>query len=156
MASTMQQSSIPLLNEDTNKIDKEAECKGDADKAKVDIRISDLTYEDILGLEFDSEVDANNFYCKYALFKGFGVRLSDVGKNCKGEIIWRKFVCICEGYRSNKYIEKPNRKREHKAITRKGCNALLYVRLDKSKKNGLFVNLLMNTIMNSLVKSTHN
>ena len=74
------------------------------DRAKVDISISDLTYERILRLEFDGEADVNNFYCKYALFKGFGVRLSNIGKNCKREIIWHKFVLVsCEGYRYKKY-----------------------------------------------------
>ena len=55
-----------------------------------------LRHDDVIGLEFDSEVKAYNFYCRYALVKGYKVSLFDLRRNCKGYLMWRKYVCTLE------------------------------------------------------------
>ncbi|KAL4356661.1 hypothetical protein AHAS_Ahas09G0109000 [Arachis hypogaea] len=42
----------------------------------------------------------------------------------------RQFFCNKEGKRAEKYISNSNRKREHKALTRTGCEAMLAVYFD--------------------------
>ena len=44
----------------------------------IDQMIFNLSEEDILGMEFDSEIDAQSFYCRYAYMKGFAVTLFDI------------------------------------------------------------------------------
>ena len=96
-----------------------------------DQMICNLTKQDIMGMEFDSEVDAQSFYRKYALVMGFSVRLGDHGRNKNNEMIWRKYVCNSEGHRAVKYIENNDRIREHRAVTRCDCKAQMCVRLNK-------------------------
>ncbi|KAJ1384168.1 Zinc finger, PMZ-type [Sesbania bispinosa] len=93
-------------------------------------RISELTDEDIRGLEFDTEEDAYDFYCEYAKFIGFSVRKGDVYRNCNGSITMRQLVCNREGERSEKHLNRTDRLREAKALTRTKCNARLRVSLD--------------------------
>ncbi|KAJ1381587.1 FAR1 DNA-binding domain [Sesbania bispinosa] len=98
-------------------------------------RISELTDEDIRGLEFDTEEDAYDFYREYAKFIGFSVRKGDVYRNCNGSITMRQLVCNREGERSEKHLNRTDRLREAKALTRTGCKARLRVSLDyRSRK----------------------
>ncbi|KAJ1381662.1 FAR1 DNA-binding domain [Sesbania bispinosa] len=98
-------------------------------------KISELTDEDIRALEFDSEEDAYVFYREYAKFIGFAVRKHDVYRDRNDVITMRQFVCNKEGERSGKHLNRTDRKREAKAITRTRCNARLQIHLDyKSRK----------------------
>ncbi|KAJ1386573.1 Zinc finger, PMZ-type [Sesbania bispinosa] len=98
-------------------------------------RISELTDEDIRGLEFDTEEDAYDFYREYAKFIGFSVRKGDVYRNCNGTITMRQLVCNREGERSEKHLNRTDRIREAKALTRTECKARLRVSLDyRSRK----------------------
>ncbi|KAJ1396399.1 FAR1 DNA-binding domain [Sesbania bispinosa] len=77
--------------------------------------MSELTDEDIRGLEFDTEEDAYDFYREYAKFIGFSVRK--------------------EGERSEKHLNRTDKIREAKAFTRTECKARLRVSLDyRSRK----------------------
>ncbi|XP_019460155.1 PREDICTED: protein FAR1-RELATED SEQUENCE 5-like [Lupinus angustifolius] len=51
-----------------------------------------------LGLEFETEDAAYDFYNSYAYRVGFSVRKSKAHNNTKGHIIDRVFCCSCEGY----------------------------------------------------------
>uniref|UniRef100_A0A0E0D2V6 FAR1 domain-containing protein n=1 Tax=Oryza meridionalis TaxID=40149 RepID=A0A0E0D2V6_9ORYZ len=46
---------------------------------------------------FSSEEEGYKFYLDYAKGKGFSVRKNNL-KRKDGDIIWRQFVCSCEGY----------------------------------------------------------
>ncbi|KAJ1384708.1 Zinc finger, PMZ-type [Sesbania bispinosa] len=98
-------------------------------------RISELTDEDIRGPEFDTEEDAYDFYYEYAKFIGFSVRKGDVYRNCNGSITMRQLVCNREGERSEKHLNRTDRIREAKALTRTKCNVRLRISLDyRSRK----------------------
>ncbi|CAI0553398.1 unnamed protein product [Linum tenue] len=87
--------------------------------------------EPYLGQEFDSEVEAVEFYCAYAQRVGFAIRMGDLNRARDGSVISRRIVCNKEGYRkSHRYQQKQNlgtsaaeRKRRHRAVTRVGCKA---------------------------------
>ena len=55
--------------------------------------IFNLSKEDILGMQFDNQADAQGFYCRYAYVKGFAVKLSNINWSSKCEMIWWKYVC---------------------------------------------------------------
>ncbi|KAJ1443590.1 Zinc finger, PMZ-type [Sesbania bispinosa] len=98
-------------------------------------KIFELTDEDIRALEFDSKEDGFVFYREYAKFIGFAVRKHDVYRDRNDVITMRQFVCNKEGERSVKHLNRTDRKREAKAITRTKCNARLRIHLDyKSRK----------------------
>ncbi|CAI0473556.1 unnamed protein product [Linum tenue] len=85
----------------------------------------------VLGQEFDSEVEAVEFYCAYAQRVGFAIRMGDLNRARDGSMISRRIVCNKEGYRkSHRYQQKQNlgtsaaeRKRRHRAVTRVGGKA---------------------------------
>ncbi|KAJ1401715.1 Zinc finger, PMZ-type [Sesbania bispinosa] len=97
--------------EDVNNLkspDEENACSGEV-VPDVFKSISELTDDDIRMLEFDSELDAYNFYCEYAKFKG---------------------------EKSEKHLNRTNRIREDKAITRTNCLARLRLYLDNNNNSG--------------------
>ncbi|KAJ1436794.1 MULE transposase domain [Sesbania bispinosa] len=95
-------------------------------------RISELTDDEIRMLEFDSELDAYNFYCEYAKFKDFAVRKDDVYRDRNRFITMRQLVCNRQGERSEKHLNRRDRIREAKAITRTNCLARLRLYLDNN------------------------
>ncbi|KAF2940320.1 hypothetical protein DAI22_03g263500 [Oryza sativa Japonica Group] len=70
---------------------------------------------------FSSEEEGYRFYLDYAKGKGFS-------------IIWRQFVCSCEGYRELKHFERTDQKREPRALTRCGCLAKLEIERNEEKR----------------------
>ena len=106
---------------------------GEANREKVDEsyrRITELTYEDILGLEFDTEGEAIDFYHNYSRCHGFVMRRDDVGRDLRGNINMRQLVCNKEGKRSEKHLQRLDRVREHKPLTRTGCQAKIHFHRD--------------------------
>ena len=98
-------------------------------------RITKLTAEDIWGLEFDSEAKAIEFYHKYAQCYGFVMRRDNVGCNLKGNVNMRQLVCNTEGLRDKKHLERLDRVRDHKPISRTDCQARIRVHVDyKTRK----------------------
>ncbi|XP_066165872.1 protein FAR1-RELATED SEQUENCE 5-like [Oryza sativa Japonica Group] len=81
---------------------------------------------------FSSEEEGYKFYLDYAKGKGFSVRKNNL-KRKDGEIIWRQFVCSCEGYRELKHFERTERIREPRALTRCGCLAKLEIERNEEK-----------------------
>lgn len=54
----------------------------------------------------------------------------------------KHWVCSKEGERDKKYIERTNRIREPRAITRVNCRAAFMVNLDKKSKNWVAKNFV--------------
>ena len=84
-----------------------------------------------MGFEFDSIEDAEKFYNTYSSAMGFSVRKDDIRHYKNGTISIRRWVCSKEGLRSKKDLEKENRKKEPKALTRSNCLAALRVNYNK-------------------------
>jgi zinc finger SWIM domain-containing protein 3 len=85
-------------------------------------------YKSIAGHTFLREEDLYDFYNDYAFDKGFSVRKDRVRyKTGTKEVIWRRFICSCEGYRLKKYFERTDKKRKSRALSRCGCTARLDV-----------------------------
>ena len=73
------------------------------------------------------------WYRRYAKCVGFGVRKDDCGRDSKGEILWRQFVCSKEGFRATRNFNRVDRKREAKALTRTNCKACFQIKVDKER-----------------------
>ena len=70
-----------------------------------------------MGLEFNSEEEACNFYCTRTRCHGFIMRKEDISKNLNGNIVMRQLVCNRKGMHNKKYLMRLDRLREHKPIT---------------------------------------
>ncbi|KAL8505028.1 hypothetical protein ACS0TY_016289 [Phlomoides rotata] len=78
-----------------------------------------------IGMEFESETDAYNFYNEYSKAAGFGIRKHSAHKDKNERILDRIFCCECQGL-------KPNDKRDeliksHRPETRTGCEAMIKI-----------------------------
>nr|XP_029143911.1 protein FAR1-RELATED SEQUENCE 5 isoform X2 [Arachis hypogaea] len=100
------------------------DCGGSSSKCVV------VTADDIINQTFETSDAAYNLYVRYARCVGFGVRKGDIARGKDGTQRRRRFFCNKEGKRADKYISNLNRKREHKALTRTGCEAMLAVYFD--------------------------
>ncbi|XP_057760729.1 uncharacterized protein LOC130981124 [Arachis stenosperma] len=49
-------------------------------------------------------------------------------KNKKGEFVRYMYLCNRQGYRDKKWLDKQDRKREHKVVTRYGCPAEMRIK----------------------------
>lgn len=87
------------------------------------IKLRGLTTLDMVGKEFDSLKQAELFYCTYSKVVGFSVRKDDLRRNKYGATILRRWVCSKQGQRPKKWLEKRDRIREPRALTRVGCRA---------------------------------
>ncbi|KAG8081971.1 hypothetical protein GUJ93_ZPchr0014g47035 [Zizania palustris] len=87
-------------------------------------------YTPRMGLEFETEHEAYEFYRYYGWKVGFNVRKEYANKNKKtGEITSRKFACSREGYRAN--VKRGNHTLVPMPDSRTGCNAHLVIRRKK-------------------------
>nr|ABB47039.2 transposon protein, putative, unclassified [Oryza sativa Japonica Group] len=123
--------------------------KGLQDQVRSDIMNSSyLSLEDqeeykMMGnVVFSSEDEGYKFYLGYAKGKGFSVRKNKL-KRKDGEIIWRQFVCSCEGHMELKHFERIDRKMEPRDLTRCGCLAKLEIELNEEKGKAQAVELRM-------------
>lgn len=89
-----------------------------------------LTAEEVYNFHFADNSLAYEFYNTYGLLRGFGVRKSKLVRNVKGDVVRQNFVCSSQGFREP--IESDSHVREEKALTRRGCNATMWVRADDS------------------------
>ncbi|KAL6615270.1 hypothetical protein ACP70R_037540 [Stipagrostis hirtigluma subsp. patula] len=89
-------------------------------------------YNFVVNQTFRSEAEFYEFYNNYAEGKGFSVRKDNVRKRPgTDEVIWRRFLCSCEGFRSMQYFESMDRQRQPRALTRCGCPARLDVQMSE-------------------------
>ncbi|RYR18976.1 hypothetical protein Ahy_B03g063604 [Arachis hypogaea] len=97
------------------------DCGGSSSKCVV------VTADNIINQTFETSDAAYNLYVRYARCVGFGVRKGDTARGKDGTQHRRPFFCNKEGKRAEKYICNSKRKREHKALTRTGYEAMLAV-----------------------------
>ncbi|KAJ1417380.1 Zinc finger, CCHC-type superfamily [Sesbania bispinosa] len=98
-------------------------------------KINELTDYEIRALEFDSEYHAYEFYSEYAKVIGFVVRKGEVYRDRNDAITMRQLVCNRQGERCEKHLNRTDRVREAKPITRTKCNARIHVHLNyKTRK----------------------
>lgn len=98
---------------------------------KVILKGFELTADEIRALHFGSEVEAYDFYSKYAKSHGFAIRKDDVARNVRGKVVMRQFVCNKAELRNKKHVMRLDRKREHRPLTRTNCQARLRVHYKK-------------------------
>lgn len=103
-------------------------------EVKVMKRITELSADDIRGMDFSSEEEACEFYSKYARIRGFSPRKDDVYKDDDGKIISRQVVCNRAGQRHQKHMHNSGRRKQPKPITRVGCLARIRFRCFSSSK----------------------
>ncbi|XP_057748571.1 protein FAR1-RELATED SEQUENCE 5-like [Arachis stenosperma] len=87
-----------------------------------------LQAEHILEMEFSTPEKASNFYNNYSRLKGFSSRRGKIVRNTFDEIVRYTFVCNRQGFREKKWLEKVDRKREHKVVTQCGCLAKMRIK----------------------------
>ncbi|KAK6936413.1 FAR1 DNA binding domain [Dillenia turbinata] len=79
-----------------------------------------------IGMEFESDEHAYNFYNKYAGLVGFSVRKDWVNRSkVHGKVVSRKFTCSKEGYRRKD--KRDAIVKRHRKETRTGCMAHLII-----------------------------
>ncbi|XP_030507298.2 uncharacterized protein LOC115722274 isoform X1 [Cannabis sativa] len=103
----------------------------------IDKRMNELVKEDVVGTEFETLEKAEAFYYIYSNVVGFSVRRHDMKRDKDGSIVFRKWVCSKEGQRRQKHLERIDRKKRSRAVTRVGCSASLSVRCNR--KTGKWV-----------------
>ncbi|XP_016168962.1 protein FAR1-RELATED SEQUENCE 5-like [Arachis ipaensis] len=96
------------------------------------INLEGVTVDDVLQMEFNTPEEASGFYNNYSRLKGFASRQGKKIRNSIGHIVRYTFVCNRQGFREKKWLEKMDRKREHKVVTRCGCLAEMRIK----KKDG--------------------
>ncbi|KAI5341915.1 hypothetical protein L3X38_009790 [Prunus dulcis] len=82
-----------------------------------------------LGMSFDNEQEAYQYYNSYARSVGFSVRKLRVNKDKNGVIHKREFCCSCEDFYRKKTTPKKKRKQR-----RFGCKAMLEIKLNRDEK----------------------
>ena len=92
--------------------------------------IYNLTEEAIMNRTFQSEEEAYKFYNLYGRIHGFSIRRCTTKLHEDYGVVVRIFRCSRAGLRSAKYIDMPNRKRQHRPLTRCQCKALLRIKYD--------------------------
>ncbi|XP_057444043.1 protein FAR1-RELATED SEQUENCE 5-like [Lotus japonicus] len=127
------QKSDDMVDDDgSNQVSGGPETDGEDDDAEYVKNILELTDDDVMGLEFDSEEEAVKFYERYGQCFGFGVRKDNVYRGPKGCVVTRQLVCSKEGARHKKYMERGDRVRAPKPITRVSCPARFRVRYERN------------------------
>ncbi|RYQ81952.1 hypothetical protein Ahy_B10g100539 [Arachis hypogaea] len=86
-------------------------------------------------LQFTDEEAVYRFYKTYAMMHGFAVRLDEVRRDSDGSVIMRQIVYNQAGSRKEE-VEKDERIRDHRPLTRSCCPARIRARLDKKFNNG--------------------
>ncbi|TXG63610.1 hypothetical protein EZV62_010604 [Acer yangbiense] len=77
-----------------------------------------LQVSDIMGKEFISVTDAEEFYKKYSYGMGFSVRKDTLSRDTHELITIHGWVCSKEGYRSKKHVGRTDKVREPRRQTR--------------------------------------
>ncbi|XLT12884.1 hypothetical protein HN51_058574 [Arachis hypogaea] len=115
-----------LRGDDLDFLDDDSEADEDRPQDK---RIAELSQEDIMQLQFTDEEAVYRFYKTYAMMHGFAVRLDEVRRDNDGSVIMRQIVCNRAGSRKEE-VEKDERIRDHRPLTRSCCPARIRARLD--------------------------
>ncbi|XP_077227446.1 protein FAR1-RELATED SEQUENCE 5-like [Tasmannia lanceolata] len=109
-------------------------CASEANEMEANSVRNELTESEevagpYLGMQFDSDEAARAWYNDYARRLGFSIR---IGRNERSqrtkEIISRQFLCSKEGSRDKRYIDRKDRVRPERPLTRVGCKAMIMVK----------------------------
>ena len=65
-----------------------------------------LTSEDVIGSQFETLTDAENFYGKYLKIIGFNSYKNDIRYNNNGETNVKSWVCNREGEHAKKFVKR--------------------------------------------------
>ncbi|TVU20398.1 hypothetical protein EJB05_36605, partial [Eragrostis curvula] len=85
-------------------------------------------YNFAVNATFRTKEEFYQFYNYYAKGKGFGIRKDKVRKRPgTDEVVWRRYLCSCHGYRDDDYFDREDRIREPRKLTRCGCPASLVI-----------------------------
>lgn len=99
--------------------------------------------EPCIGMEFESDEVAKEYYIAYANRVGFGVRMNKSRRSRKDDtVIMRRFVCTKEGFHSKRVIYDDGKKKRKRGTTREGCMAMIEV---IRKDHGKWVVTKLNT-----------
>ncbi|XP_057758997.1 uncharacterized protein LOC130979549 [Arachis stenosperma] len=79
-------------------------------------------------MKFNTPKEAKGFDNNYRHIKGFTTRQGKKVTDIVKEIIRYTFVCNREGFREKKWLEKTDRKREHKVVTCCACVAEMRIK----------------------------
>nr|DAD18442.1 TPA_asm: hypothetical protein HUJ06_019905 [Nelumbo nucifera] len=101
----------------------------DISKCEEDVEVNaNDDFHPCVGMEFESEEDAYNFYNQYARGIGFSAWRSSTQKSkCTGDLIARSFCCSLQGYREIK-SDRNEQKKRVPVESRTGCMALMNIR----------------------------
>ncbi|KAL6839433.1 hypothetical protein ACP4OV_030703 [Aristida adscensionis] len=83
-----------------------------------------------MGMEFESDTAAREFYNAYAVRFGFGIRVArSRSERRKGVevLVMKRFVCLKEGHHRKKPAEPGNKKKRKRLSIRDGCPAMMEV-----------------------------
>lgn len=82
----------------------------------------------VIGMEFDTDEIAKQYYIAYASRVGFGVRMNKSRRSRRDDtVIMRRFVCTREGFHSKRVIYDDGKKKRKRGTTREGCMAMIEV-----------------------------
>ncbi|OMO57343.1 hypothetical protein COLO4_35429, partial [Corchorus olitorius] len=98
-----------------------------------------LNVEDVKKMEFDSLIDAEQFYYTYAHGMGFSMSKGKLRRNLQGELTRRELLCSKQGYREDKFFHLPNRKCKPKSLSRCGCEGKFRVVYNRLRKKWLVI-----------------
>ena len=87
----------------------------------------DMSWKPKLGMEFDSEQAAYDFYNEYGGRIGFSIRKEACAKDKCSILTSRTFVCCKEGFRGKD--KRSDLVKNPRAQTRTGCEALMGIQL---------------------------
>ncbi|XP_077245946.1 protein FAR1-RELATED SEQUENCE 5-like [Tasmannia lanceolata] len=117
--------------------DNDVGCGGNFSTPIKDDSQSNARIVPFVGLKFENEVAAYQYYNLYALVTGFGIRKAKTATSKKDTkaVIWRRFVCDKEGFRSSNDKRRAGKEVKVRLHKREGCEA----KLEISLKNGKWV-----------------
>ncbi|KAL0350016.1 UNVERIFIED_CONTAM: protein FAR1-RELATED SEQUENCE 4, partial [Sesamum radiatum] len=78
-----------------------------------------------IGMKFDSEEEAYNFYNEYEKAIGFGIRRHNIHNDASGRIIDMTFCCACQGHRVKD--KRDASVKSYRPETRTGCRAMMKI-----------------------------
>ncbi|XP_077221923.1 protein FAR1-RELATED SEQUENCE 5-like [Tasmannia lanceolata] len=117
--------------------DNDMGCGGNFSTPIKDDSQSNARIVPFVGLEFENEVAAYQYYNLYALVTGFGIQKAKTATSKKDTkvVIWRRFVCDKEGFRNSNDKRQAGKEVKVRRHKREGCEA----KLEISRKNGKWV-----------------
>lgn len=111
---------------------------GDATESSIEVDVGSSggipILEPHVGMEFDTEDDARNFYVEYARRVGFVVRIMQRRRSgIDGKTLARRLGCNKQGFSPNHRVAFGPEKKPRPSA-REGCNATILVKVEKNGK----------------------